>query len=259
MSYTISAVDRALALLEVLAEHPGSRVSDLATLTGNTKSLIFRLIYTLEQRGYVIKDPATRTYTLGFHTIYLGSRAQGQTALLQAAAPIMDELVGASRENVNLLVREGHHSVCVALRPSPLPVRLYAQVGRRGPLHAGGGPRVLLAFAPPDIQDEVLSGPLETYTATTVTDPARLRAMLQAIRSTGIHQSHGDLDPESFSFAAPVFAQDGELVAALSIAGPASRLTEERGQSHLNLVRDGAARLSKMIGYRPASKVTGQS
>lgn len=250
MDYTISAVDRALALLEVLAEHPGSRVSDLATLTGNTKSLIFRLIYTLEQRGYVIKDPATRTYTLGFHTIYLGARAQGQTALLQAAQPIMDELGEASRENVNLLVREGHHSVCVALRPSPLPVRLYAQVGRKGPLHAGGGPRVLLAFAPQEVQDEVMAGPLETYTATTLTDPARLQAMLADIRSSGLHASRGDLDPESFSFAAPVFGQDGQVLAALSIAGPASRLSDERAQSYRDLVRDGAARLSQKMGFR---------
>ena len=254
MSYTITAVDRALALLEVVAEHPGSRVSDLATLTGNTKSLIFRMIYTLEQRGYVIKDQATRTYTLGFHTIYLGARAQGQTALLKAAAPIMDELVETCRENVNLIVREGLHSVCVALRPSPLPVRLYAQVGRKGPLHAGGGPRVLLAFAPQELQDEILAMPLERYTATTVTDPAKLRGMLAQIRSAGSHESHGDLDPESFSFAAPAFAQDGEILAALSIAGPASRLTDERAQSYRDLVADGAARVSRALGFRPLQR-----
>lgn len=251
MRYTISAVDRALALLEVLAEHPGSRVSDLANLTGNTKSLVFRLIYTLEQRGYVIKDPATRTYTLGFHTIYLGSRAQGQTVLLQSAAPIMDELVETCRENINLIVRERSHSVCVALRQSPLPVRLYAQVGRRGPLHAGGGPRILLAYAPPEVQEEVMAGPLETYTSTTVTDPARLRKMLQEIRSAGFNESHGDLDPESFSFAAPVFAQDGQILAALSIAGPASRLTDERAQLYRDLVQGSAARLSQALGFRP--------
>jgi IclR family transcriptional regulator, KDG regulon repressor len=251
MSYTIGAVDRALALLEVLAQHPNARVSELASLTGNTKSLVFRLIYTLEQRGYVVKDPATRTYTLGYQSIFLGAQAQRQVVLLQVAAPVMDDLASRCHENINLLVREGRNSVCVALRESPLPLRLYAQVGRRGPLHVGGGPKVLLAFAPQEVQDEVLAGPLSVHTPKTITDPAQLAALIDTIRRSGINESHGDLDPDSFSFAAPVFVHDGTVVAALSIAGPASRLTDELTNSYRWLVRDGANRISQALGFQP--------
>ena len=107
MPYKIGAVDRALSLLEVLAEHPGLGVTEIAQLSGNTKSLVFRLIYTLEQRGYVIKDPAARTYTLGYRPLYLAAHAQEQLTLLHIAAPFLDELAERSEENVNLIVRDG--------------------------------------------------------------------------------------------------------------------------------------------------------
>jgi IclR family transcriptional regulator, KDG regulon repressor len=251
MDYTITAVDRALSLLEVLAEHPGVGVTELANLTGNTKSLVFRLIFTLEQRGYVIKDPASRTYTLGYRLLTLAADTQNHAALITVARPLMDELAQHCPENVNLLVRDGLHSLCVALRESPLPMRLYAQVGRRGPLHVGGGPKVLLAFAPEEVQDAVFGAGLEVHTPLTITDPARLRTLLDQIRRANFNESHGDLDADSFSFAAPVFAGGGQVVAALSIAGPADRLDDGKAETYRRLVRTFASRLSDLMGHRP--------
>ncbi|MFN8722835.1 MAG: IclR family transcriptional regulator [Rhodospirillales bacterium] len=251
MDYTITAVDRALSLLEVLAENPGVGVTELANLTGNTKSLVFRLIYTLEQRGYVIKDPSSRTYTLGYRILTLAADTQNHAALINAARPLMDELAQQVQENVNLLVRDGLHSLCVALRESPLPIRLFAQVGRRGPLHVGGGPKVLLAFAPDEVRDAVIAAGLDVHTPLTITDPDRLRTVLDTIRRTNFNESHGDLDAGSFSFAAPVFAAGGQVVAALSVAGPADRLDDAKAETYRRLVRTHAARLSDLMGHRP--------
>jgi len=251
VTYTITAVDRALALLETVAENPGVGVTELANLSGNTKSLVFRLIYTLEQRGYVVKDPASRTYTLGHRAVVLASGAQGQSMLVQVASPLMDELAAKCPENINLLVRDKTSSLCVALRESPLPLRLYAQVGRRGPLHVGGAPKVLLAYAPDDVREAVLNGPLPVHTPATITDPKRLAAVLDTIRQTGFNESHGDLDADAFSFASPVFARDGSVAAALSIAGPASRLDPALADEYRALVRSTAARISAGLGWRP--------
>jgi IclR family transcriptional regulator, KDG regulon repressor len=251
MPYTISAVDRALSLLETLAEHPGLGVTEIAALTGNTKSLVFRLIYTLEQRGYVIKDPAKRTYTLGYRPIYLAANAHDQIALLRLADPILDGLASRSQETVNLLVRDGKQSVCLAVRPSSQSVRLYAQVGRRGPLHVGGGPKILLAAAPDEVIDEVLGAPLERYTDATITDPVKLRALLATIHRNGCNESFGDLDAEAFSFAAGVLNAQGEVVASVSIAGLRNSLTDERIELFRRSVRDAARRISEVNGYRP--------
>ena len=115
MSYTISAVDRAFALLEALAENADIGVTELAERTGNTKSLVFRLLYTLEARGYVQKDPATRTYALGYRALYLADHVRQQSRLIVAAQPYLDSLVEETHENVFLVVRDDVHSVCVAM------------------------------------------------------------------------------------------------------------------------------------------------
>jgi IclR family KDG regulon transcriptional repressor len=251
MSYTITAVDRALALLEVLAESPGIGVTEIAHRTGNTKSLVFRLIYTLERRGYVIKDPATRTYTLGYRPLYLAANAHDQFAVLRAAEPFLDALAARCDGNVNLIVRDGLNSVCVAVRETARPAELFARVGRRGPLHAGGGPKILLAFAPPEIADAVLAGPLERFTPATIVDGEPLRTLLAAIRATGTNESRGDLDPDAFSFAAAIREAGGQVTAAVSIAGSAEGLTEERSEFYRRLVRETAQRISAAMGYRP--------
>lgn len=250
MPYTISAVDRALSLLEALAEHPGLSVTELAKVSGNTKSLVFRLIYTLEQRGYVIRDPASRTYTLGYRPLVLASSAQDNVALIKAAGPFLDDLARETRQQVNLLVRDGTQSLCIAIRSAQSSGQLYAQVGRRGPLHAGGGTKILLAFAPEEVREEVLSAPLRAFTPETVTNRRVLEKRLKAIRETGTNASYGDLDPNAFSFASAVYDRDGEVIAAVSVAGMIDALRpgeEGRVRAH---VAQAARRISEAIGWR---------
>lgn len=250
MPYTISAVDRALNLLEAVAEHPGLNVTELANVTGNTKSLVFRLMFTLEQRGYVIKEPASRTYTLGYRPLFLAASAQDNVALIKAAGPFLDDLARRSGQQVNLLVRDGLHSVCVALRTARDLGRLYAQVGRRGPLHAGGGPKVLLAFAPDEIREQVLSGPLSAFTPTTTTDRGALERRLAVIRETGRNESRGDLDADAFSFASAIHDRTGEVVAAISVAGKLDRLEPGDDEKLPRIVAEAAERISDALGFR---------
>jgi IclR family KDG regulon transcriptional repressor len=250
MTYTVSSLDRALTILEVLANHPNSGVSELAQLTGSTKSQAFRLLYTLEQRGYVRKDPARRTYTLGYRVLYLGDKTRQQTNLVEVADPILDELSRACQENVHLIVREGDDSVCVALRESSQPLRLYAQVGRRGPLHAGGGSTVLLAHAPDEVLQPLLDSDLEVFTAKTETNPEELRKVLERIRAQGYHEAQDDLDEGAYSIAAPIRDHQGQVVAALSVAGPVSRLTTKRRSDHRRLAVEYADKVSSALGWQ---------
>jgi len=246
MSYQIAAVDRAFALLEVLAQYPDLGVTELAERTGNTKSLVFRLLYTLERRGYVLKNADDRTYSLGYRTLFLADQTRRQSRLIAAASAFLDELADDTRENA--LVREELSSVCIAMRESPRPLRLFAQVGKRGPLHAGGGPKVLLAHAPAAVREAVLSGRLEGYTATTLTSRERLEPALADIRRLGFTLSIGELDSDVFSMASPVRDYTGEVVAALSVAGPVSRLTGEMRVRIRTKVIDAAFRLSEALG-----------
>ena len=252
MSYTVAAVDKALEVLELIAELPDLGVTELAQHTGSTKSQVFRLLHTLEGRGFVRKDPLSKRYVLGYRTLYVGDKAKRQMNLIRLIQPYLDELAELSRENVHLVVREGVKSVCVALSESPQPLRLYAQVGRRGPLHAGGASKVLLAHAPPEVCDAVFSSDLEVFTSTTVTSKQQLSSILDTIRRTDVYQCQNDLDEGAFSIAAPIRDHSGTVVAAISIAGPVSRLNEETIAYHHEILKDYSQRGSRALGWKPA-------
>jgi len=250
MDYTITAVDRSLRVLEVLAEHPGISITDIATLTGNTRSLVFRILFTLERRGYVIKDPVQRTYTLGYRPLYLGGQALDQSQLLRVAGPHLEDLGENCDDNINMLVRDGTSGVCIYNRQAADQRQLYARVGRRIPLHVGGGPKILLAFAPEDVQEEILNSALEAFTKETVTDAKSLRAVLASIRQTGINESHGEIDRDTFSVGGAIYQRNGDVIAALSIAGPMAHLEEMGPDFYRRLVRDACEQISEAVGWR---------
>ena len=249
-SYVISSVDRAVHLLLTLAEHPNSGVTELADATQNTKSLTFRLLHTLELRGLVRKDAERRTYTLGYGALLLGDQSRRQSDLILTAEPILAELSNTTRENALLLVREDLHSICISMHASPEPLRIFAAVGRHGPLHAGGGPKILLAFASRDIQQQVISGAPKSFMKMSIFEADALTATLNQIRAEGCSMSVGELDPNTFSIAAPVRDHTGEVIAALSVNGPTGRLSDTNMDRIRAAVLSNADQLSQMLGYR---------
>lgn len=249
MEYTICSVDRALALLEVLAEHPNAGVTEIAELTGNTKSMVFRVLFTLERRGYVRKDPATRTYALGYRTLYLADKAGDQISLIGIAQPHMDQLSKLCNENVHLFVRDGTACVCVAISETPQQLRLSASVGQHSTLHAGSAPKILLAYASDEIQRAVLDSELQAYTPATITDPETLRRLLRKIRKDGVHESRSERDAGAFSIAAPICDYSGEVIAALSIAGPESRLTAGFAKKCRSMVLEFSGAIGTEMGW----------
>ncbi|MEM9047564.1 MAG: IclR family transcriptional regulator [Pseudomonadota bacterium] len=246
--YRIASVDKALSVLEALAEQPEQGVSALARHLGMTKSLVFRMLSTLEARGYVAREPRRAVYSLGFRVSVLGERTNRQTALMIAAIPEMEALRDVTSENVNLIVRDGQRSLVVATRDGRHAMRLFAEAGRFGPLHAGGGSTLLLAFAPRTLREQVLANGLPAFTASTETDPQTLAATLDRIRTQRWHIAQNDLDEGAFSVAAPIRGFAGEVVAALSIAGALARFDETRRGAYLAQVRDAADRISSHLG-----------
>ena len=170
-------------LLELLADNPGLGVTEIAGRMGVSKALAFRLLHTLERRDYVIRDPEHRTSALGYRLLHLADQIDRTDLIVSATHEHLDELARLSREDVNLFMRVGMGSVCIATRQSAHEVRMPPRVGRRLSLHVGGASTVLLAYAPQDIQDTVLAGEMEMVTPLTLTDPMRLRQRLEQVRA----------------------------------------------------------------------------
>lgn len=246
--YVIEAADRALQLLELLAQHPELGVTDIATRMRISKTLAFRLLHTLEKRDYIVRDADRRTSALGYRILHLADKVEHHSLIVGATKQLMDELARLCDEDVNLFARVGHYSLCVAARPSVHQVRVFPEVGLRAHLHAGAASPLLLAFAPEDVREAVLGGELAQLTPLTLTDPVKLRARLARIRREGFHVSRGDVDRSAFSVAAPLFGYDGSVVAAICISGPINRLTPETTERHRAMVIDFANRMSERIG-----------
>lgn len=243
-SYRIEAVSRALLVLEALGDKPGIGVTALSERLGLNKSLVFRLLQTLEEAGYVQRHEERAQYALGYRVAVLGDRVGREGALLQVARPVMDALRDNTGENVNLVIREGTATVVIATREGLHSIRLFAQTGRRGPLHAGGASMLLLAYAEPSIRDRVLKGPLEQFSPHTITDAERLREALLLIRSNSYNVALNDLDDGAFSIAAPIWNASGEIMAGLSLAGASVRLDEVRRATYIQKVVAAAAEIS---------------
>lgn len=246
-SYRIDAVARALRVLEALGEKPGLGATALSEQLGLTKSIVFRLLQTLEEDGYVQRDAERAIYSLGYKIALLGERVGREGALLQVARPVMDSLRDETGENVNLVVREGSVSVAIATREGLHSIRLFAEPGKRGPLHAGGASMLLLAYAEPSIRDNVLAGELMRYSPHTITDAERLREVLLLIRANGYNVAINDLDDGAFSVAAPIQNTAGEIIAGISVAGASVRLDEVRRASYIEKVIEAAGKISAKL------------
>jgi IclR family KDG regulon transcriptional repressor len=161
--YNIAAVDRTLDLLEALARLGPASLAALAESAGCTRTAAFRLLRTLQGRGFTIQDEARGLWRLGARWGALGRAATEQGALAAAAMPILAALGKATGENVYLRVREGMESETVAIYQTDPTIRMYSEVGKRGPLHAGCC-RILLAFAPEAVQTQLLAQRLNRFT-----------------------------------------------------------------------------------------------
>jgi IclR family KDG regulon transcriptional repressor len=247
--YSIAAVERALDLLEALAQTGPCALAPLAEAAGCTRTAAFRLLRTLQGRGFAIQDEARGLWRLGARWGVLGRAAHDQGALAATAAPFLAELGQALGENVYLRTRDGLQAETIAVHQVEPSLRLYSTAGSRGPLHAGAA-RLLLAYAPEAIQTQVLAQRLPRYTPATRTDPTWIAADLQRIRARGYLVTADEVHPGAVSLAVPVRDAAGKVIAELFVSAPSMRMRPPRPRSLLPQVLDAASKLSRALGAR---------
>lgn len=211
------AIRRALDLLDhFTSARPRLTLSQLARQSGIPLSTTHRLVSELVRWGALERDEDGR-FGIGLRLWELGALAPRGQGLRERALPFLEDLSQISRENVQLAVREGAELVFVERIAGSGAVPVLTRVGGRFALTATGVGLVLLAHAPVDVQDDVLGGHIERYTARTVTDPARLRAMLADVRTSGFSVSDRQVTMDSLSVGAPVLDHRGQVTAAVSL------------------------------------------
>jgi IclR family transcriptional regulator, KDG regulon repressor len=244
--YTVAALEDAIHVLDLLTtSDDGITLAQLTKSSGLVKNKVFRILFTLEKHQLVERDEFGRFF-LGLKFLEFGQRVQKQTTLLEASRSIMDRLVDDTSESIFLGVISGSDALCVAARESPRSIRLYAEVGRRAPLLYGGVPKVLLAFMSQQERTVLLE---KTFGL----EPAVIQALesrLAQIREQGYAVIIDELDPGAHSVAAPIRDHAGQVVAAVSVAGPSHRFTEECVARYVQLVMDAAEQISQALGHK---------
>jgi IclR family transcriptional regulator, KDG regulon repressor len=245
--YNIAAVDRTLDLLESLSRLGPASLAALAESAGCTRTAAFRLLRTLQARGFTIQDEVRGLWRLGARWNALSRAASEQGALAATAMPFLAALGKATGENVYLRVRDNMQSETVAIYQTDPTIRMYSEVGKRGALHAGSA-RILLAFAPESVQTQLLAQRLNRFTPATHTDATWIAADLQRIRTRGFLITSDEVTAGAVGIAAPVRDATGAVIAALHISAPSMRMRPPRPRNLLPQVMDAAARLSEALG-----------
>lgn len=218
----MAEVPRSLSgkVLDVLgtfqAEHPELTLSEISRRGGLPLTTTHRLVRELTRWG-ALERSADGRYHIGLHLWEIAALAPRGLGLREVALPYLEDLYEATHENVQLAVRDRLEVVYVERLTGRNSVRVLTRVGGRFALHATGVGLVLLAHAPPEVQEQVLGGTLERWTPETITSPRELRRVLADVRRRGYAVSDRQVTMDALSVGVPIRAAGDRVAAALSL------------------------------------------
>ncbi len=246
----VQSVDRALKLLEILIDEKKeislSKISEMANLNISTTH---RLLNTLAYRGFVTQTEENSKYKLGYRLFEIAGILEDQINLKRIVRPYLEEIVNKYNETANLVVLDGSEVVYVDQVESTNMMRMFAQVGSKGPAHSLGSGKALLAYLSEDRLDKLLNEmELKEFTENTITDPEKLKKHLKEIKEQGYAIDEEEMEEGVCCTAAPIRNRDGKVIAAISVSGPNIRIDNQFLQQKLvPLVKKQAEKISQRL------------
>lgn len=252
----IRAVDHAINVLEAMgAAGRPIGVSEIARHTQLSKATVHHLLATLEARRFVMRDADSALYKLSWALYELGSNVVRDVDLSRVARPYLDKLAAQTGESVLLGILDGHSVLYLDRGEAPAGLRMRANAGRRGPLHATASGKALLAFASDStLLDQILSKPLDKLTKTTITGSDTLRQELAQVRRRGYATCWQEGEVDLCSVAVPLRDYRGGVVGSLAVAGPATQLTTRTLHEHLGPLAAASRRIEAHLGVSDRSR-----
>jgi DNA-binding IclR family transcriptional regulator len=223
-------------------------VTELGRRLGVHKATASRLAATLAERGFLERDPTTDRYRLGFGLIRLAGAAMAGLDLVRTARPVLEDLAERTRETVTLGVLSGDEVVSIDQVTGTRSIVSVSWVGTRTSLHTTSTGKVFLASLDEADLDRRLATRLPRETKRTIVDPAQLRTQLGEVRRRGYAQTLEELEEGLNAVAAPVRQADGQVVAALSVSGPAFRMRPVDLPRIGRLTTEAAGTISRRLG-----------
>lgn len=252
--YHVRAVDRALDLLDTFStSEPEFTLTELASRLGLSASTTYRLLVTLESRGYVERGNQSGGYSLGVTCLDLGNVFLSQLDLRERALPVMEALREECKETVHLGILDGNRMEVIYLEKLEglLPVVMRgSRVGGRVPAHCTALGKCMLAYLPEAaLHDFYTHVGLRSYTPHTITDLNELLRELKETSRKGLAIDDIEHELSVRCVAAPVWNHKKAVVGAISVSGPANRMSKKRCHELGPLIRDTVLDVSRRMGY----------
>lgn len=245
----MQSVDRAVAILEILARDGEAGVTEVARELDVHKSTASRLLAALGARELVAQDAARGKFRLGVGLVRLAGAAGRGLDVVQESRPVCRALAQQVGETVNLAILSGRDALYLDQVAGPAALSPHNWAGRRIPLHATSDGKVLLAYLPDAERAACLTPPLSRFTAHTITGIGAFSRVLAEVRERGFATAVDELEDGLTALAAPVRNAEGNVVASVSASGPSFRIPADRIPAVADAVRGAAAEISRRLGW----------
>jgi IclR family acetate operon transcriptional repressor len=247
-SRRIGAAERAISILDTLAEGGELGTNEIARRTGMTPSTVSRQLGTLAASGLVERAPATGRYRLGLRIVHLANALLARLDVRTVARPHLEELVRRTGETATLSVPGEEDAITIDFVSGAHHVQPVSQLGRPSIAHATSAGKVMLAFSGRSLP----GGTLRAYTPRTITDPKELVLEIARVREQGWAQAVEEREPGLSAIAAPIRSSRGDLEAIVALQGPTTRFDAYAVEAALPSLREAADAVSRELGWRTA-------
>lgn len=225
----VQSVDRALTLLSLISESSTPLlIGDIAEKAKMNRTTTWRLLVTLESRGFIERDPNTKGYQPGYMVSRISRGVDKYGPLIRRARISMERLRDETQETVLLSVPKYNNTLTIDQIDPQQSIRLVDYVDIILPLHCTSNGKIFLGYLSKNELENLLRQPLEQCTPKTITNPEKLRAELEITRKRGFGIALGELDESENGISAPIVDEQNNLIAFVSVCGPNFRFTEEK-------------------------------
>lgn len=245
----LSSLAKALRILKAFNKNSIWRVGELSDELGFSKSTVSRLIQTLVEEEFLMEDSDSPGYRIGSSLLSLGGHFVSNSELYQEVAPVLNKLVLETGESVHIAVRNKRKVLYLNKQIGSYYSDIETQIGSLNPVHATSSGKLLLAHSPSETIEIILNEELMAFTEHTHTNPIMLRQEIEEIRKKGFAFSKDELKIGNYSIAAPVYNYENEVVCAITLVGPTSRLTDVKEERFTRLLIQAAKEASERLGY----------
>jgi DNA-binding IclR family transcriptional regulator len=247
-----STAFKALRVFEAVALSPQPvTLSDVAVLVDIDKSTTYRMLNTLIEAGYIVRDEPSKRYSLSYKVVALSRNLLAENEISRVCRQVLEELTTITHETVHLNILDGNQTILIQKVKGTQLVNVDFQIGDRSQLHCTSIGKTLLAFQDVRFIEEVIAAGLPRVASNTIIDPAEFRRELHRIRSQGYATDDHEFSDSMRCIAAPIFEHGGGVRMGISISGPDSRFTYEKLDELKDPLLEAVWKLSERLGGTP--------